>query len=723
VLGTGIPAPPGTPQPQQPLGTAYLAGTVPIQSVSGMQASLEKQHQDQQQQPIIQGLAGHIKSAFDVASAAKQVVEQQMLDALYARRGEYTPEKRSQIEAAGQPLIYMMLPSVKMRQAEALLRDVLIGSGAEKPWTIEPTPSPELPVEEVQQIFMAVTSEVEQAIMSGLEPTPEDIRQRLMAAKTELNERMYEQAVQHAERMEDKMEDQLIEGGFSDAFDQFITDLTTYKTAFIAGPIIRNKNKLTWGQDGQPVVTKEFKLEWERVDPFDMYPAAWARTIDEGPLIRKHRFTRDKLVALIGVEGYSEVAIRKVLEEYGTSGLSDWLSVETQKAVAEGRLMSYATRDNSLIDALQYWGSVSGKMLIDWGMTEEQVPDQAKEYEVEAWSIGSHVIKATLNPDPLGRRPFYCTSYERIPGQIWGNSVYDLMRDCADMCNATARALASNMAISSGPQVNLNTDRLAPGADPTSMFPWKIWSTTSDPMSSSSQKAIEFFQPNSNAQELMGVFEKFSMLADDYTGIPRYTVGAESTGGAGRTASGMSMMLGNASKIIKSVVGGVDQRIFSPMLERLYYYNMRYGDDPDLKGDICIVARGAMSLTTKDTAQVRRAEFLTLVMSSPIATQIIGVEGIAELLRAAAGELDMNPSKIVPPVPVLKDRMRAAALMSMTGQAPGQEGQEGADGGGTPPQGGGPAPSGQALLGPGGSAGAPVTDNRSPTPKPKGGSK
>ena len=690
-----------------------------IQSVSSMQAqqaTSDAALQDQQAQPVITGLAGHIKSFFLQAEQAKLDVQNKMLEAMYARRGEYPADKLAKINEQGQPVIYMMLPSVKMRQAESLLRDVMIGSGADKPWTLSPTKNPDLPPGEIQKIYQGVTQEVEQAINSGLEPTPEDVRQRLEAAKTELTERVREEADLRCSRMEDKMEDQLQEGGFADAFDQFITDLTTFKAAFLAGPIIRRKPKLSWGPDQQPIVTVETVLEWERVDPFDMYPAPWARNINDGPLIRKHKLTREKLTEMIGVDGYSETAIRKVLELYGIGGLNEWNQVDSQKARAEGKMMTAVVANSGLIDALQYWGSVSGAMLRQWGMTEKQVPDVAKEYQVEAWCVGAYVIKAVLNADPLARRPFYADCYERIPGSVWGNSVYDLMRDCADMCNGAARSLAANLGISSGPQVSVNVDRLPPGEQISQMYPWKIWQVTADPMGATS-KAIDFFQPNSNAAELMQVFTKFSDLADEYTGIPKYTVGAESAGGAGRTASGMSMMLGNASKIIRAVVSGVDTHIFTPLLERLYYYNMRFSADPDLKGDVRVVARGALSMAVKESAQVRRNEFLAQT-NNPTDMQIIGLEGRAEVLRATLSTLDMNPSKIVPPIAVLKDRQKQVQQQqAQAAQSGEQPGANVAPSPGGPPT---PAGSGQALMAPGGAPGGPATDHFSPAQHPQG---
>ena len=110
---------------------------------------------------------------------------------------------------------------------------------------------------------------------------------------------------------------------------------------------------------------------------------------------------------MVGVPGYDDGAIRAVLENYGTSGMRMWLYDETDQDDAAGRpSYTLVTNSDGLIDALQYWGSVQGQMLLDWGMTRVQVPEPTKEYQVEAWSIGPYVIKATLNPDPLNRRPY-----------------------------------------------------------------------------------------------------------------------------------------------------------------------------------------------------------------------------------------------------------------------------------------------------------------------------
>lgn len=657
----------------------------------------------QAQRPVIQELVDQVKSHWSIAKEAKQQVELEMLQAVRARRGEYEPDKLTQIRRQGGSEIYMMLFATKARQLKALLTDTLMGAGTEKPWTMQATPKPDLPPQDVQAVMQTMQQQVMQAEMMGMPLSVDDIRQRLIDAKNEMENRMMAQARAEAERAEAQVEDMLVEGDFMEALNAFLDDLTTFKTAFVKGPVVRMANDLEWvaGPEGSytPKVTQKARVFWERVDPLNIYPAPWATSVNDGFLIERHKLSRSSLSALIGVDGYSEEAIRAALNAHGDGGLHEWLSVDASRADAEGRLTSADEKRSDLIDALQYWGSVSGKMLREWGMSELEAPDEAKEYEVELWLVGEWVIKAMINPDPLQRRPYFADGFSRVPGAFWHNSLYDTIRDCCDMCNGAARALANNLGISSGPQVVMNVERLPQGEDLTEMYPWKIWQVTNDPMGSSA-KPVDFFQPGSNVAELMGVYERFSQLADEYSGVPKYMAGLNGgEGGAGRTASGMSMMIGNASKQIKSTLSSIDLNVLGPVVERAYQHLLQYSPEAGIKGDLHIRARGAMSLVAKEAAQVRINEFLQAT-GNPIDMQIVGMEGRAELLRQAAKRLDVNPDKIVPSESSLK--MKAAQAQMMAVQMAQAQQAHAADPQAKPRN-------GQELQN-----GAPVTDNFQP---------
>lgn len=688
-----------------------LGGVLPVKSLSTMMSQEQRTvqqardaAQQAQMQPLIQGLAAHIRAAWVEAKDAKRQVEHDMLAAVRARRGEYDPETLARIRLQGGSEIYMMIFATKAAQLKALYTDILSASGTDKPWQLTPSPNPELPPEDAQQIMQGVYAEVMQAEMSGMPMSVQAVRQMLYDAKAAMSQQLAEAARRDAEDAENKIEDVLVEGGFLEALDEFVDDLTTFKTAILKGPVVHMVNELQWqpGPDGRstPLLKPRKKLHYKRVDPLRLYPAKNAKSVHDGPLIELHDLTRGDLSAMIGLDGYDADAIRAVLDEHGQGGLHEWLATDTERAHAEGRRTDAYTPSpvSPLISAIQFWGSVSGKMLREWGMDATQVPDEAKEYEVEAWQIGHWVIKAVINPDPLQRRPYYTDGFRRIPGAFWHNSLYDSIRDVCDMANAAARALSNNMGMASGPMAAVNIDRLAQGEELTEMYPWRMFQMVNDPMGSSAPP-VQFFQPASNANELMAVFEKFSFLADEYSGIPRYMAGVGGgEGGAGRTASGMSMMINNASKQVKQGIASMDLNVIGPAVERCYQWLIQYMPDVDIRGDLQAQARGALSLVAKESAQVRLNEFLNAT-ANPVDMQIVGMEGRAELLRHAVRRLDVNTDKVVPSETAVKIKAFQAqqAQMAMQQQAMLQQQPKSSVGGG------------QQLM-----DGAPVTDSFQP---------
>ena len=619
---------------------------IPVARASDLEAEAKKRSDAMQNTPVIQGLAAHVRTRWDSARTAKRDLEERMLQCLRQRNGEYDPEKLQEIKEQGGSDIYINLTSVKCRAATSWLRDTLLGTGQDKPWAIAGTPNPTMPPEVLEELKARLANELMIHIQQGgAQPTESELRTMAMTMRDEAEREMREESADRVARMERKMEDQLQEGGWHKAFNEFLDDIVTFPYAVMKGPIKRKRKTLVW-QNNELVPSEEIRNEWERVDPFMMYWAPWSWELGDGYVIERHRMTADDLQALMGVPGYNDDAIRTVLNEFGTMGMKQWLWSDASKAEAEGKDVTEGIISGDLIDAIQLWDSVKGSLLLEWGLTKKEIPDPALNYPCEVWLIGNVVIRAVLNYDPLGRKPYYLTSYENLPGSVDGKGVTDLCRDSQAMVNASARSLANNMGISSGPQVGVNVSRLPQGEDITDMHPWKIWQFTASEYGDNSAP-ITFFQPGSNANELMAVFEKFSARADEDTMIPRYMTG-ENTPGAGRTSSGLSMLISNAGKGIKQVISNIDKNVITPAIERLYQDNLRYSKDPDLIGDVNIVATGASSLVIKEAEAIRRNEFLQLVLNSPVAQQIVGMNGTAELLRDSAKNLSGNVDRIVP---------------------------------------------------------------------------
>lgn len=608
----------------------------------------ERALQERQNQPVILGLTGYLRQCWDVAEMAKRPIEQIMLRAMRQRNGEYDADKLQQIRSQGGSEIYMMITEVKCRAAESWLRDILLDTGS-PPWDLDPTAIPDLsPTQsrEVQSIFAEKVLEIVQN--TGQAPDAGTMAEIKEMVSQDYRFAILQQAQNRADKMKLKIQDQFAQGGWGTAFNDFITDLVTFPAAFVKGPVVRRQRALGWktSPDGRTQVEPIERLgpEYERVDPFRIYPEPGISSIHEGYLFEHHRLSRTELSELIGVPGYDDDAIRKVLEI--GNGMS-WISedVELQKDEEERKYYSYM-RPTTEFDALEFWGKISGKMLIEWGMTEDEVPDPAREYDANVWLVGNYVIKAVLNYDPLGEKPYAKTSFIKCPGAFWGKGIPEIIEDLQGVCNAAARALVNNMGIASGPQVEVNLERIPANEDITQLAPWKIWQTVNDPVGSSSP-AIRFTQPESRAAELMGVYEKFSRLADDHSGIPAYVYGDLNVQGAGRTSSGLSMLMGAAGKGIRQVVMHIDSDIVKPIVERQFVYNMRYDNDESIKGDVEVIAKGAINLAVKETVNVRRIEFLNAT-ANPFDIEIIGKDGRAAILREVAKGLQMPVDEVVP---------------------------------------------------------------------------
>jgi len=716
--GAGLTAPVQRDQPAVPTNTpeAIVASNamVLIKPMSAILADEKAAAEAMNSDPAITSLAAHIRSRWQVMrDARQQTAEPRMLQGLLQRRGQYDPATLAQIRKQGGTEVYMRLSANKARAAASWIRDTLSATDGPLPYTLDPTPVPDLPPERLEMEYMKYLSELQEAAAAGVNPPPWDLEKLTRARTGMIENSAREEAASICAKMKRKMDDQLVEGGITNEFHKFIDDLVTFPFAVLKGPVIERRKTLKWtagGEESALEVTEELSPVWKRVSPFDIYWMQHMAYPDDGDIIERHKLTRTALSDLIDAPGYSGEAIRAVLDEYGTTGYQETQALDTERATAEGKSTADTwTNPAGLIEALQYWGSAQGKLLLEWGLTEEDVPDPLVEYQIEAWLVGKWVIKALINPDPMNRKPYYKTCYGEIPGAWMGESPMDLVRDCQDVCNGAIRALVNNMGIASGPQVYVDVNRLVPGEDITTLFPWKV-SQFRDDYSGSTAPPIGFFQPNSNAAELLAVYEKVAVMADEYSGIPRYMTGDGAAGGAGRTATGMSMMMSNAGKTIKQVIGNVDRHIIAPLVERLWYWNMMYLDDVSLKGDVHVNARGANALVIRDAAAVRRNELLQLALTSPVVQQIVGPEGIAYMLREQAEALSMNADKIVPPSEVVKAQAALAQAMQAAMPPPppalGMPGQAQ----GPMPMGG---PPGEVLM----DGATPVADNFSPRPQ------
>ena len=643
-------------------------GVLRVVPPAQLEAALQKQSEDRANaqaaasSPEMTNLAGFIREQYSLMRNHRNNTmsgwSERLLVALRAFNGQYDASKLAEIRKFGGSEVYARLIAMKCRGASSLLRDVYLTP--DRAWGLAPPDDPAIPPEIIQAITQLVQSEVQgMAHMGGQAPDPAVIRDRTMQLMEAARQAAKKKATLQSKIAEDKIDEMLTSGAFYKAFAEFLVDLPLFPFACIKGPIVRIVPTVQWVQ-GKAVVQQTPRLFWNRVSPFDIWWTPGVSDIEDAAVIERTRVTRADLNDLLDLPGYNHDAIRGVLDDYGRGGLADnWDNTDSERAVMESRENPQLNR-SGLISCIEYHGNIQGRMLLEYGMDETQVPDPLRDYFVQLWLIGRYVIKAQLSPSPRKRHPYFITSFEKVPGTPVGNGLPDILSDIQDVANASLRALVNNLSISSGPQVVVNDDRLSPDEDGEELYPWKRWHTQSDPMGNNGSVPISFFQPVSNAQELLGVYSQFNQLADELSAIPKYMAGTGVGGGAGRTASGLAMLMGNASKILQTVAANIDRDVYQPLLEQLFDMLMLTDQSGMLTGEEAITVQGVNVAIQRETQRSRQLEFLQIT-ANPIDAQIVGPKGRAAILRTVAQTIGMNGEEIIPSEEQLEQMQQQAA--------------------------------------------------------------
>ena len=610
-----------------------------------------------EEEVFISQLSSRIRKSWERAKTNKTKVEHNMLECLRERKGEYGPQELREIQAAGGSDIYIKLATSKIRAGIAHIKSILLPDG-DRAYGIDPTKNPTLP----EWINDAILERILQnPNMVDAQGQPIDPMDQIDLLQTLARREMNSIARTRARNMDRKIQDQLEEGQWTDAMSQFIDDFCTYPAAFMKGPFFAQEPRLKYENTQQGFKVKqtmEVVMKYRTINPFDAYPAAGVDSVHKGDFIERIRMQRNDLYSMLGQPGYNDQAIKDVLSDYRAQKLEHWLWTDVTRSHIADHVQHWHQSTTDL-DGLHWYGKAQGIELIEWGMNPKLIDNPLMEYECDAILIGNHVVRAALNTDPLYRRPIHSSCYEKIPGSVFGNSPSMLMRSTSRMVNATGRALQNNLAHASGFQAEVDYTRVSGETDVFDLHPFKVWQTKESEYAGD-RPAVRFFQPDSNAPELINVIDYFKVMADNDTGIPEFLHGGTGANtGADATAKGRAMLLDQSAKLLYSSIMNIDRDVCKPKIKMMYDYNMIHDPDEEIKGDCQVVPKGINARLQMDAARQSHMALLEVTGADPEDRQLIGLEGRAKLLKKMMSTFDdIDHDEIIPSDEELERRVQ-----------------------------------------------------------------
>lgn len=521
--------------------------------------------------------------------------------------------------------IYVPLTRKKINTIHARLVDMLFPAAKQRNWSLGPSNNPVLDPrdeqalqQEAQQAQMQYAEALRQAQMQGADPPA--------PPEFDMDERRTEIAEERAEAMRERMDDQLSEARYGDiAGGDVILNGCIYGDGILKGPMLDERERPKYAPDpntGQwsNVGAPSYEPYIECVDNWDVYPDMAARDWDDVRYVyQRHVMPRHDLMELAKREDFSGESI---LEYVAARRSGDVVEREHDSELRSLGERSGVSEQNGRYELLEFWGSVSVEDLLQDVPEVSDEVDGLEEVWVNLWLLGPLVIKVDVDPMPGQRRhPYYAFSMYKDRTSIFADGASAMLRHDQAMTNAATNAMFDNAAVASGPMFEANVDLLAPGEDPKKMWPRRVFLRRGSGQESQ-YPALRPLPVNSHMAEYMNLIQLSERWAHEHT-VPSYMEGAPTTsGGAQGTASGLSMLMGAANIDLKKLVRNFDVGVTVPFISSLYAWNMTYSDDPEIKGDYEVKARGSSSLVAKEVRAEAMDRFSAQSMGTPFESWI-----------------------------------------------------------------------------------------------------
>jgi hypothetical protein len=405
--------------------------------------------------------------------------------------------------------------------------------------------------------------------------------------------------------------------------------MALFGTGVIKGPFAVDKEYPNWDSEGNYNPNMKTVPQVSHVSVWNFYPDPDANNMDEAQyVIERHKLSRTQMRALKKRPYFRSNVIDEAIS----------LGENYDKKYWEDDLSDYAPEHGvERFEVLEYWGTVDVEMLEQEGVS---IPDELAEFdELQAniWVCNNKLIRVVLNPFKPAKIPYCAAPYELNPYSFFGVGIAENMDDTQTLMNGFMRMAVDNAVLSGNLIVEVDETNLVPGQD-LSLYPGKIFRRQGG---APGQAIFGTKFPNVSSENMM-LFDKARVLADESTGFPSFAHGQTGVSGVGRTASGISMLMGAAQGSIKTVIKNVDDYLLRPLGEGLFRFNMQFDFDPEIKGDLEVKARGTESLMANEVRSQRLMQFLG-VASNPALAPFAKFQYI---IREIAKSLDLDPDKV-----------------------------------------------------------------------------
>ena len=639
--------------------------------------------EDSPQTSEFDDLIGYIDKKYTSAKSSRYNDETRWLQSYRNYRGIYGPDVK--FTDAEKSRVFIKVTKTKVLAAYSQLCDVLFSQNR-FPIGIEPTTLPEGVVDTAHidpkepadipdepempdlplvygfpgdgnELNAGDTADTLLAKLGPLENKLKDIENLKEGPGETQSSITFQPAMIAAKKMEKKIRDQLEESAATKHLRFAAFESVLFGTGIMKGPFAFNKEYPNWNDEGDydPAVKTIPKVEYTSI--WNFYPDPDAINMEDAMyIIERHRMTRSQVRALKKRPFFRVKAIERAVEE-GESYTREWWEDDIESdSYGIDSDAGDPTTGIDRFEVIEFWGTVDTEIAKEAGIKLPKELKKLEEIQINCWVCNDEILRLVINPFTPKRIPYCSAPYEINPYSFFGIGLAENMDDTQTLMNGFMRLAVDNAVLSGNLLIEVDESNLVPGQDLT-VYPGKIFRRQGG---APGQAIFGTKFPNVSSEN-MQLFDKARVLADESTGLPSYSYGQTGVQGTGRTASGISMLMGAATSSIRTVIKNIDDYLLRPLGEALFAFNMQFDFDPSIKGDLEVRARGTESFMKNEVRSQRLITFLQIA-SNPV---LAPFAKFPYIMREIGRTMDLDVDKITNNP---EEAMRQAVLMQQMQQ-------------------------------------------------------
>jgi len=332
-------------------------------------------------------------------------------------------ERRS--EQPVRSVVFLNITRPYVDAASARVADMLLPTD-DRAWEIKATPIPKLSLALIEQLRAAMGFTYSHKTMEAF------VEQQVQAAQ------------EAAKKMQQAIEDPLVESNWHGEVRQVIEDAGRCGAGVLKGPFPKLQTVRMSVKDPVTGVIRQVKVEEirpasKRIDFWNFFPdPACGENIHHGSFTWEREYiSKRQIKEMLKDKSYDQAELLAVLREGPAK-------------TREGTEAVYRHGDDEY-EMWIYHGYCLRKQLQAMGV---ELDDEAEErLPAMAVMVNDRLIKAVLSPLDNGEFPYDVLAWQRRPGMPWGMGISRQIRTVQRILNGSVRAMMDNSGLSASPQL------------------------------------------------------------------------------------------------------------------------------------------------------------------------------------------------------------------------------------------------------------------------------